>query len=518
VRKEKAIYHTMNLFSLETTAKCLVAEGWCPVADLNAIQASLKRSADATVPTVLHRVETTEVPPTFHRTNEFTNGFQVIIDAYGVATYREVNPAPFAIITFPFLFAVMFGDLGHGFIVTVLASLMVIYAKKLQVFAGDEIFDMIFSGRYIILLMGIFSMYTGLIYNDIFSKAMEIFHSGWEFTITGPGSTEGTTNQVGNFNGHVYPIGLDPAWHGTDNLLIFTNSYKMKMSVLFGVLQMSVGIVLSAFNHFYFRRYVSVFHEFLPQMMFLQSIFGYLSVTIIFKWCTDWTGRNAPSLLDLLINMFVSPFKVLPPEEILYEGQSSIQVILLVLALLCVPWMLFVKPCWMRYKHNKAKQSGFALIGAASQDDATDTEKQPAAGGDAHGGGHGHGEFEFSEVMVHQVIHTIEFCLGAVSNTASYLRLWALSLAHAQLSVVLWDMTLNNFFMATGVMAMVGLVGGFAAWFSLTIAILVVMEGLSAFLHALRLHWVEFNNKFYEGNGYPFQPFSLLKAAKGATE
>jgi hypothetical protein len=40
--------------------------------------------------------------------------------------------------------------------------------------------------------------------------AMEIFHSGWEFTITGPGSTEGTTNQVGNFNGHVYPIGLDP--------------------------------------------------------------------------------------------------------------------------------------------------------------------------------------------------------------------------------------------------------------------------------------------------------------------
>lgn len=120
VKKMKAIYHILNLCSFDVTNKCLIAEVWCPVSDLANLRGALEegsvrkrkihfcvctfqthiyrltivsqRKGDATVPSFVNRIPSTDTPPTLLRTNKFTSGFQSIVEAYGVGDYREVSP------------------------------------------------------------------------------------------------------------------------------------------------------------------------------------------------------------------------------------------------------------------------------------------------------------------------------------------------------------------------------------------------------------------------------------------
>ena len=120
---------------------------------------------------------------------------------------------------------------------------------------------------------------------------------------------------------------------------------------------------------------------------------------------------------------------------------------------------------------------------------------------------------------ISQGIHTIEFVLGSISNTASYLRLWALSLAHSQLAELFKDMILGSG-LKSGIenpyLAAFILFIAFSMWAIISLVVLMAMENLSSFLHALRLQWVEFQNKFYYGDGQKFSPFTF--AAIGQAE
>ncbi|KAJ7621610.1 V-type ATPase, V0 complex, 116kDa subunit family [Mycena polygramma] len=518
VRKEKMIYEALNLFNYDVRRKTLIAEGWVPTRDITEIQLTLRRATEhsgTSVPPILQEIHTTKTPPTYNRTNKFTEGFQAIMDSYGIATYQEVNPGLFAIVTFPFLFAVMFGDIGHGCIIFAAALYMIMVEKKWAKADLGEIIGQFFYGRYIILLMGLFSMYTGLMYNDIFSKSLHIWHSGWDF----PPEGNSTGRISATANGHKYPFGLDPGWHGADNGLVFTNSYKMKMSVVLGVIHMTFALCLQVPNHLRFKRPIDIYANFIPQMIFLQSIFGYLVVCILYKWSIDWTqsATAPPSLLNMLIGMFLTPGTVDPATQ-LYAGQGAVQTVLLLLAAVCVPILLVAKPYYVWRETQKHEGAGYVgLSHGEGQDDALLGDDEANGNGHSNGGAvvedadGEHEEHDFSDVVIHQVIHTIEFCLGCISHTASYLRLWALSLAHAQLSEVLWDGLLESFLGPTSLLGWIMLAVMGVMWFAFTVGILCLMEGLSAFLHALRLHWVEANSKHYEGTGYAFTPLSFAE-------
>ncbi|KAG8368196.1 hypothetical protein BUALT_Bualt15G0020100 [Buddleja alternifolia] len=528
VRKEKAIYHTLNMLSIDVTKKCLVAEGWSPTFATKQIQDALHRAthdSNSQVEAIFQVLHTREMPPTYFQTNKVTTAYQEIVDAYGmrssvwvgkglreggedlvetasilagVAKYQEANPGVFTIVTFPFLFAVMFGDWGHGICLLLATLYMIIREKKFYSQKLGDIMEMAFGGRYVILMMALFSIYTGLIYNEFFSVPFELFARS-AYVCRDPNCRDSTT--VGLIKARdTYPFGVDPAWHGSRSELPFLNSLKMKMSILLGVAQMNLGIIMSLFNALFFKNSINVWFQFIPQMIFLNSLFGYLSLLIIIKWCT---GSQA-DLYHVMIYMFLGPTDDIGENQ-LFPGQkmtqlqfhpSLLQIVLVLLALVSVPWMLLPKPFLLKMQHERHHGESYAAL----------PDGEESLQSEANHDSHGHGEFEFSEIFVHQLIHTIEFVLGAVSNTASYLRLWALSLAHSELSTVFYEKVL---LLAWGYNNILILIVGIIVFVFATVGVLLVMETLSAFLHALRLHWVEFQNKFYEGDGYKFSPFSF---------
>ncbi|KAI6179364.1 V-type proton ATPase subunit a [Aphelenchoides besseyi] len=330
VLKLQAIFHTLNKFNLDITAKCLIAECWVPSDDIHRLRGALEYATEisgSNVSSVLNILHTHETPPTYHRTNKYTRAFQNIVDAYGIANYREINPAPWTIITFPFIFAVMFGDVGHGIIMFLSALAFIAFEKKIEAARiKDEIFNTFYGGRYVIVLMGAFAIYTGFIYNDFFAKSFNIFGSGWKVSpevlanlekyvpqnisikeIPDSESWELLPRTSFLHSQGPYPFGLDPVWNLATNRLNFLNPMKMKSSVIIGVSQMLFGLMLSLFNHIHFKSTIDILFVFIPQLLFLSLIFIYLCVQIVLKWIffLGYTGNGFwPSLSGTPLRTF----------------------------------------------------------------------------------------------------------------------------------------------------------------------------------------------------------------------
>jgi V-type H+-transporting ATPase subunit a len=369
--KEKSIYNLINM--LQAREGNYIGFCWAPIALEDAVYQSMRQfngvifegwRRDRTAP---HEIQ----PPTYFKMNDVIAPLQLITNTYGVPSYQEANPATFAIVTFPFLFAVMFGDYGHGSLLLFMGTCLVLfddYIKKTEL-------KFVRPFRYLFMMMGFFSCYNGLLYNEWFAIPYPWFNScyvtdklpterdGFVFPYVDFPSPPTLTTEYDSTT-CVYPFGMDPTWFlSTNDILVVQDSMKMKISVIIGVMHMSMGIFTKGLNQLYFGNKMIFWTEVVTGMIILNGLFGWMDVLIFIKWfypmnpySTDpkmMTRINqAPSIITIMINNFLAmgkqPF-VLPSGKVkdvyLFNGQREISEILVVVVIIMIPIMLFVKPC-----------------------------------------------------------------------------------------------------------------------------------------------------------------------------
>lgn len=114
--------------------------------------------------------------------------------------------------------------------------------------------------------MGLFSIYTGFIYNDFFAKSFNIFGSAWRVNYDDETIMEEEDRMLdpapgcpcdfnetavccgGHYRQDPYYFGVDPVWVIAENKIVFLNSYKMKLSIIIAVIHMSFGVFLNLWN------------------------------------------------------------------------------------------------------------------------------------------------------------------------------------------------------------------------------------------------------------------------------
>ena len=159
-------------------------------------------------------------PPTALHNPGFIKYFEMITKLYGLPNYDEVDPTPIIAITFPLIFGLMFGDLGHGLIL----------------FFGGLLFSFIVKSpeewRFflrILAICGFWAVVAGLLFGEAFGR--RVFP----------------------------PLWMDP-FENVVSFLIF--------SLIVGVLQIMSGFILNMINFIVKGRYLDAFTVSLPKMVF----------------------------------------------------------------------------------------------------------------------------------------------------------------------------------------------------------------------------------------------------------
>merc|ERR1711865_425836 len=142
--------------------------------------------------------------------------------------------------------------------------------------------------------------------------SLQIFETRFEEAPAGSGNfaPKAAFDDLNIGNGYgPYPFGVDHQWHGATNELLYINSLKMKLSVLMGVIQMTIGLFLRVGNAFHERSKTDFICECIPMFVFMICFFGFMDYMILYKWThvipfvADGPTKGPPSIINSLICM-----------------------------------------------------------------------------------------------------------------------------------------------------------------------------------------------------------------------
>lgn len=197
-----------------------------------------------------------EEAPTIMDNPSIIKPFETLTKMYGTPSYSEIDPTPFIAITFPLLFGLMFGDIGHG-IVLIIAGLIGAY-----VYRKDK--GNVYNISWVIFYCGFGAIFGGLLYGEFFGG--EIF-----FGITLTPLFENPLNNI---------------------LLVF------KFAVIIGVLHINLGWIIQFFNYWkQDRKYLAVTDSFFKICLLTGG------TILIFNWgfdITSWFEFPFPILLTVI--------------------------------------------------------------------------------------------------------------------------------------------------------------------------------------------------------------------------
>ncbi len=216
------------------TTDSLLFQGWVPEDRLEETLATIKKASKGygdilkiePVKTQPHESSKEDDPPTLLRYPTFTQVFTIFASlgrAFGMPNYHEIDPTIFFLISFPVIFGMMYGDIGHGLLL--LASALTLYrlSRKVKTRPGS-ITNYALAGSPLLVLCAISSIFFGFLYGEAFGSAQ------WFTVLTG-------LNKAPWFSPVDHPTTL------------------LRYSIYVGIAQITLGLLLDLLNKMLAHRY-----------------------------------------------------------------------------------------------------------------------------------------------------------------------------------------------------------------------------------------------------------------------